>query len=213
MLVKTPFLNPNFVCDVLKAESIVAKTLKKIPCFFKSSSLSALDFQEPPLSFDERKCRSSCSEPPSYENPALIRPDVNVLAIGNGLSTLSEIRQGRVGQASLGARSSLLLCRAVTLENEVGLAELVDVDNAVFGTLELFVVELPGRLKNVRPRCQFLRGAVVAFDCVDPGPLHQYRVVVRRVSVHGPLEPAWQLQQHAERTFFVVAPQDRNLTG
>src|SRR5919106_5292801 len=46
--------------------------------------------------------------------------------------------QGRVGQASLGARSSLLLCRAGTLErNEVGLAELVDVDNAVFGTLAL----------------------------------------------------------------------------
>src|ERR671918_791370 len=46
MLVKTSFLNPNFVCDVLKAESIVANALKKILCFFKSSGLSALDFQE-----------------------------------------------------------------------------------------------------------------------------------------------------------------------
>src|SRR5919106_826056 len=112
-------------------------------------------------------------------------------------------------------QSHFLLCRAGTLErNEVGLAELVDVDNAVFGTQELFVVELPGRLKNVRPRRQFLRGAVVAFDCVDPGPLHQYRVVVRRVSVHARLEPAPRLlQQHAERTFFVVAPQDRKLNG
>src|ERR671918_790057 len=111
-------------------------------------------------------------------------------------ATPSDLRQGRVVQASLAAQRSLLLCRA----NEVGLAELVDVDNAVFGTYELFVVELPGRLKNVRPRRQFLRGAVVAFDCVDPGPLHQYRVVVRRVSVHARLEPAaWLLQQHAER--------------
>src|ERR671919_1644499 len=124
-------------------------------------------------------------------------------------------KDSRVGQASLGARSSLLLCRAGTLErNEVGLAELVDVDNAVFRTHKLFVVELPGRLKNVRPRCQFLRGAAVALDCVDPGPLHQYRVVVRRVSVHARLEPAaWLLQQHAERTFCVVAPQDTHLNG
>jgi hypothetical protein len=36
----------------------------------------------------------------------------------------------------------------------------------------------------------------------------------RRVSVHARLEPAaWLLQQHAERTFFVVAPQDRKLNG
>src|ERR671914_1314362 len=115
MLVKTPFLNPNFVCDVLKAESIVAKTLKKIPCFFKSSSLSALDFQEPPLSFDERKCRSSCSEPPSYENPALIRPDVNVLAIGNGLSTLSEIGQGRVSRPCLAREAHCFSAGRATL--------------------------------------------------------------------------------------------------
>ena len=46
-------------------------------------------------------------------------------------------------------RFSLLLCRAGTLENEVALAELVDVDNAVFGTLELLVVILPGRLHDV----------------------------------------------------------------
>src|ERR687891_621509 len=106
-------------------------------------------------------------------------------------ATPSDLRQGRVGQASLGARRSLLLCRAGTLErNEVGLAELVDVDNAVFGTLALVVVKLPGRLHDVRPRCQFLRGAAVAFDGMDPGPLHTYRVVVRRVSVHAPVEPA-----------------------
>src|ERR687891_1142802 len=78
-----------------------------------------------------------------------------------------------VGQASLGARTSLLLCRA----NEVGLAELVDVDNAVFGALALVVVILPGRLHDVRPRCQFLRA--VAFDGMDPGSLHTERVVVR----------------------------------
>src|ERR671918_1170171 len=153
--------------------------------------------------------------PSWFENPALIRPEINVLAIGNGSSTLSDLRQGRVGRPRLAARSSLLLCRAGTLgRNEVGLAELVDVDNAVFRTHELLVVILPGRLKNVRPRCQFLRGAAVAFDCVDPGSLHQYRVVVRRVSVHARLEPAaWLLQQHAERTFFVVAPQDTHLNG
>src|SRR5919106_1843719 len=97
-----------------------------------------------------------------------------------------DLRQGRVGQASLGVRRSLLLCRA----NEVGLAELVDVDDAVFGTLAPVVVKLPGRLHDVRPRCQFLRGAAVAFDGMDPGPLHAYRVVVRRVSVHAPVEPA-----------------------
>src|ERR671919_2769340 len=51
MLVKTSFLNPNFVCDVSKAESIVANALKKILCFFKSSSLSALDFQGSSLPF------------------------------------------------------------------------------------------------------------------------------------------------------------------
>src|ERR687895_272099 len=51
-----------------------------------------------------------------------------------------------VGQASLGARTSLLLCRA----NEVGLAELVDVDNAVFGALAFVVVILPGRLHDER---------------------------------------------------------------
>src|ERR671919_2896234 len=94
-------------------------------------------------------------------------------------------KDSRVGQASLGARRSLLLCRAGTLErNEVGLAELVDVDNAVFWTLALVVVKLPGRLHDVRPRCQFLRGASVAFDGMDPGPLHTYRVLVRSVSVH-----------------------------
>src|ERR671919_615116 len=141
--------------------------------------------------------------PSWFENPALISPDINVLAIGNGSSTLSDLRQGRVGRPRLAARSSLLLCRAGTLER-----------NAVFRTHELFVVELPGRLKNVRPRFQFLRGTVVAFDCVDPGPLHQYRVVVRRMSVHDLVGPAgWVLQQHAERTFFVVAPQDTHLSG
>ena len=31
-------------------------------------------------------------------------------------------------------------------------------------------VDLPSRLKDVRPRCQFLRA--VAFDGMDPGPLH-----------------------------------------
>src|ERR671918_919442 len=93
---------------------------------------------------------------------------------------------GSRGPRLLGARRSLLLCRA----NEVGLAELVDVDDAVFGTLALVVVKLPGRLHDVRPRCQFLRGAAVAFDGMDPGPLHTYRVVVRRVSVHAPVEPA-----------------------
>ena len=39
--------------------------------------------------------------PSSSENPALIRPDINVLAIGNGLSTLSDLRQGRVGRPRL----------------------------------------------------------------------------------------------------------------
>src|ERR671918_104631 len=152
--------------------------------------------------------------PSWFENPALIRPDINVLAIGNGSFDPVRSPTGSRGQASLGARSSLLLCRAGALgRNEVGLAELVDVDNAVFRTHELLVVILPGRLKNVRPRCQFLRGAAVAFDCVDPGSLHQYRVVVRRVSVHARLEPARLLQQHAERTLFVVAPQDRKLNG
>src|ERR671918_368374 len=103
---------------------------------------------------------------------------------------------------------------SLALLDEVGLAELADVDDAVFRTQELFVVELPGRLKDVRPRCQLLRGAAVAFDCVDPGPRHQYGVVVRRVRVHACLEPAaWLLQQHAERTFFVIAPQDRKLNG
>jgi hypothetical protein len=118
-------------------------------------------------------------------------------------------------EALLGARSSFLPCRAGTVErNEVSLAELVDVYDAVFRTQELFVVELPGRLKNVRPGRQFLRGAAVALDCVDPSPLHQYRVVVRRVSVHARLESAaGLLQQHAERPFFVVAPQDRKLNG
>src|ERR687892_2236301 len=101
-------------------------------------------------------------------------------------ATPSDLRQGRVVQASLAAQRSLLLCRA----NEVGLAELVDVDNAVFGTLALVVVKLPGRLDDVRPRCQFLRGAAVAFDGMDPGPLHTHRLVVRRVSVHAPVEPA-----------------------
>jgi hypothetical protein len=46
-------------------------------------------------------------------------------------------------------RPSLLLCRAGTLErNEVALAELVDVDNAVFGTLALVVVKLLGSARN-----------------------------------------------------------------
>ena len=50
MLVQTSFLNANFVCDVLKAESIVANALKQTLCFFQSSCLSALDFQESSLS-------------------------------------------------------------------------------------------------------------------------------------------------------------------
>jgi hypothetical protein len=120
-----------------------------------------------------------------------------------------------VGQASLGARSSLFLCRVGTLErNEVGLAELVDVDNAVFGTQELFVVELPSWLKNVRPRCQFLRGAAVAFDGMDPDPLYQYPVVVRRVSVHARLEPAPCCFSSMPNGPFLWSPhKTENLTG
>jgi hypothetical protein len=47
--------------------------------------------------------------------------------------------------------------------------------------------------------------AISLADGMDPNPLQQYPLVVRRVSVHARLEPApWLLQQRAERTFLVV---------